>query len=82
MRPKIDFVWPLKLIWAVQPRDEKYLTSVYQKFVVLFCIPPGQEGRFAIVTNVGAGCDGRWLHQPTSDAAFGRRKRVVLASRC
>src|ERR1700677_3026285 len=43
-----------------------------------FC---GHKGRIAIVTDVGAGCDGRELGQKTNDMARGRRSRVVLTPR-
>src|SRR5579863_924833 len=43
-------------------------------------VPPHQEGRFAIVTNVGAGCGGRVGAQDEC-ADRGRRSRVVLTSR-
>jgi len=39
------------------------------------------EGRFAIVTNVGAGCDGRALVHETNAPERGRQSRVVLAPR-
>jgi hypothetical protein len=38
---------------------QKYLTSVFRKFVIHSSVPCPREGRFAIVTSVGAGCDGR-----------------------
>jgi hypothetical protein len=44
-------------------------------------IPRPQEGRFAIVTNVGCGMQWTLRHQLTSDVAGGRRSRVVLTPR-
>jgi len=40
-----------------------------------------QEGRFAVVTNVDAGCDGRFGGALTSAAQSGRQSRVVLTPR-
>jgi len=43
-------------------------------------VPPHQEGRFAIVTNVEAGCDGRGGARDEC-ASRGRQSRVVLTTR-
>src|SRR5262249_12441836 len=43
----------------VKPRRKKYFPSVFRKYVIVSARPaPDQEGRFAIVTNVGKGM--RW----------------------
>ena len=44
-------------------------------------VPHPQEGRFAIVTNVGCGMQWTLRHQLTSDVAGGRPSRVVLTPR-
>jgi len=44
----------------VQPLLQKYFHSLLTQITCLsFAIPAHTEGRFAIVTDVGAGCDGR-----------------------
>ena len=51
----------IRLMLAVQSRLKKYFgfrvcpNHLYK----LAAVPPPREGRFAIVTDVGAGCDGR-----------------------
>jgi hypothetical protein len=44
---------------GVQIFVKKYLASVFRNFVIVFAYPVPSEGRFAIVTSVGTGCDGR-----------------------
>jgi hypothetical protein len=47
----------------VQPLLQKYSGSLLTQITCLFlAIPAHTEGRFAIVTNVGPGCDGRGQH--------------------
>jgi hypothetical protein len=44
----------------VQPPSQKYFSSLLTQITCLFlAIPAHTKGRFAIVTNVGQGCDGR-----------------------
>src|SRR6185437_1262150 len=52
MRPSGDL--------AVQPPSQKYSSSLFTQITCIsHPIPAHTEGRFAIVTNVGQGCDGR-----------------------
>ena len=45
---------------AVQPHLQKYFPSrLTQIKSISIAVPPHTEGRFAIVTDVGAGCGGR-----------------------
>ncbi len=60
VRVKSDFVSGFNVIWVVQSQTKKYFASVFQKSVSCFGHPtPKEEGRLAIVTNVGVGCGGR-----------------------
>jgi hypothetical protein len=44
----------------VQPLLQKYFRSLLTQITCLFlAVPSHTEGRFAIVTDVGTGCDGR-----------------------
>jgi hypothetical protein len=44
----------------VHPFGKKYFASPFAKISIIdSAVPPRAEGRFAVVTNVGAGCDGR-----------------------
>jgi hypothetical protein len=44
----------------VQPPSQKYSGSLLTQITCIsIAIPAHTEGRFAIVTNVGQGCDGR-----------------------
>jgi hypothetical protein len=52
---------PIQLRGLVQSPREKYFASVFQKSVIRSRHPVPQEGRFAIVTNVGCGM--RWTRQ-------------------
>ena len=42
--------------------------SFFQKMCLSVCIPPRAEGRIAIVTTRGVGCDGRGMSQRVSHA--------------
>ena len=58
---------------AVQPSRQKYFTFVFSENVYGGTIPLRSDWRFAIVTNVGAGCDGlsvsqRAFRERTNDA--------------
>jgi hypothetical protein len=65
MPVKEKFSFGFNLIWVVQSLSQKYLHSLLTQITSLFFASrPNTEGRFAIVTNVGLGCDGR-----DSDAA-------------
>jgi hypothetical protein len=66
LRLKTNFLSEFKLIWLSRP-DGKGFSSWRPKFsfrkseiVVAFAIPPSPRGALAIVTNVGAGCGGRF----------------------
>jgi hypothetical protein len=59
---KSNFVSDIKLIWAVQTDSEKFSAfAVGQISASTPAIPRPQEGRFAVVTNVGRGM--RWTQQ-------------------
>jgi hypothetical protein len=50
----------INLIWAVQCPSQKYSGSLLTQITsISAAIPTHTKGRFAIVTNVGPGCDGR-----------------------
>ena len=52
----------INLIWVVQSFPQKYSGSLLTQITsTSFASRPNTEGRFAIVTNVGSGCDGREL---------------------
>ena len=94
LREQANFLNNFKLIWVVQTATQKY--SAFQNWQIS-CINPlspcRQEGRFAIVTKRGAGCDGRLRRQACfgepgeNAAAYGevvwswRRDRGVYAGR-
>ena len=63
------------------PSAKNILIFRRRKSVYIACHPVPQKGRFAIVTNVGAGCDGRGR---CARRAYwrGRRSRVVLDTQC
>ena len=52
----------IKLIWVVKSPAQKYSHFLLTQITCIsFAIPAHTKGRFAIVTNVGSGCDGREL---------------------
>jgi hypothetical protein len=54
------FFFEFKLIWVVQSPSQKYFDSLFTQITsTSLAIPAHTEGRFAIVTNVRLGCDGR-----------------------
>ena len=54
------FSFGFNLIWVVQSPLQKYSRSLLTQITCIsLAIPAHTEGRFAIVTNVGSGCDGR-----------------------
>jgi hypothetical protein len=53
----------------VKPFREKYSTSVFQKYVLFCRHPASARGALRVVTNVGAGCDGRRNIGSTNDVA-------------
>jgi hypothetical protein len=53
MRLNSNFVNRFKLIWVVGSLCTNILLSENQKLCSLPAVPPRQEGRFAVVTNVG-----------------------------
>jgi hypothetical protein len=60
LRVKSNFLNRIKLFLSVQSLGEKY--SGFPKTQITFItriVPSHSEGRFAIVTDVGAGCGGR-----------------------
>jgi hypothetical protein len=59
MRVKSDFQRYFNVIWVVQSSSQKYSTFQTPQISGYWRRPVLTRGRFAIVTNVGAGCDGR-----------------------
>jgi hypothetical protein len=59
LRRKTHFISRFNMITLVQISARKYSDFVFPEIVVPWVIPARQEGRFAIVTTRGAGCDGR-----------------------
>jgi hypothetical protein len=58
MRSDLPDGRPLQI--PVHPLAKKYFASPFAKISIIdSAVPPRAEGRFAVVTNVGAGCDGR-----------------------
>ena len=57
-------VLPVVLICRILRR----LAPSGKSLALVRAVPPPQEGRFAIVTNVSAGYDGRVRHRKTNDA--------------
>jgi len=54
------FSFAFNLIWVVQSLAQKYSCSLLTQITCIsFAIPAHTKGRFAIVTDVGQGCDGR-----------------------
>jgi hypothetical protein len=54
-----DLLSAIKLIWVVQSPAQKYSGSLLTQITCIsLAIPAQYKGRFAIVTNVGPGCDG------------------------
>jgi hypothetical protein len=57
---QIDLLNAINLIWVVQSPLQKYSGSLLTQITSIpLAIPAHTKGRFAIVTNVGLGCDGR-----------------------
>jgi hypothetical protein len=55
-----NFSFGFNLIWVVQDLQKKYSRShLTQITSISAAIPAHTKGRFAIVTDVGAGCGGR-----------------------
>ncbi|WP_315796265.1 hypothetical protein [Bradyrhizobium sp. SZCCHNRI3043] len=56
VRAKTKFVSPLKLICPVQSLAQKFSSSIFPNFMVVYPHPASiEEGRFAVVTSVGGG---------------------------
>jgi hypothetical protein len=54
------FSFGFNLIWVVQSLAQKYSGSLLTQITCIsLAIPAHTTGRFAIVTNVRSGCDGR-----------------------
>jgi hypothetical protein len=57
---QIDLLNAINLIWVVQSPLRKYSGSLLTQITsTTLAIPAQYKGRFAIVTDVGSGCDGR-----------------------
>ena len=62
MTAEKKFSFGFNLIWVVQSLLQKYFGSLLTQITsTSLAIPAHTEGRFAIVTDVGQGCDGRGL---------------------
>jgi len=59
MRVETEFVSRINMIWVIQSSREKYHFCFSEFCGISLAIPPREEGRLAIVTNVGVGCGGR-----------------------
>ena len=60
VREKTNFLKQINLICPVQSYSEKFFASPQTQIKSIFRHPAPKEGRFAIVTDVGAGCGGRF----------------------
>jgi hypothetical protein len=58
-RQKTHFASRLKRIALSSPATKNISLSFFPKSVSLHAVPPRYEGRFAVVTDVEAGCGGR-----------------------
>jgi hypothetical protein len=57
---KTNLFKQFNLIWVVQSHSQKYSGSLLTQITsISLPIPAHTKGRFAIVTDVGLGCDGR-----------------------
>ena len=57
---QIDLLNAINLIWVAQSPLRKYSRSLLTQITCIsLAIPAHTKGRFAIVTDVGSGCDGR-----------------------
>ncbi|MGJ4926401.1 hypothetical protein ACQR1K_04595 [Bradyrhizobium sp. HKCCYLRH3095] len=59
MRGETHFANHLNHITPVQSRAQKYSSFVFPNHAYFHVVPSRSEGRFAVVTNVEAGCGGR-----------------------
>ena len=60
VRAERDLSKQFNLIWFVQSFSQKYSGSLLTQITsTSLAIPAHTKGRFAIVTNVRSGCDGR-----------------------
>jgi hypothetical protein len=60
LRVQDDLLNWIRLIWVVQSPSQKYSGSLLTQITsISAAIPAHTKGRFAIVTDVGSGCDGR-----------------------
>ena len=77
LRQKTNFASHFKLIWVVQPSDQKYFYFRKSEFMDRCARPALMKRGVRVVTNVERGM--RWTrwHQLTSDVRRGRRNRVV-----
>jgi hypothetical protein len=58
MTAEKKFSFGFNLIWVVQSLTQKYSSSLLSQITSIhFAIPAHTKGRFAIVTDVGSGCD-------------------------
>jgi hypothetical protein len=64
LRENADLLKRINVIWVVQSPSQKYSRSLLTQITCIsLAIPAHTEGRFAIVTDVGLGCDGRGRRQ-------------------
>ena len=81
VRAKTNFVSRFKLIRVVSWPRANISLSEKQKLCILPAVPFPQEGRFAVVTDVGSGMRWTQRRRKTGGARSGRRRRVVLMPR-
>ena len=73
MRVEANFLKPINAIWVVQPSSKKYSSSLVGQISATSLRHPGpQEGRFAVVMNVGPGCGGRGSVRDERADAYGK----------
>jgi hypothetical protein len=64
LRENADLLKRINVIWVVQSSLQKYFHSLQTRLThISLAIPAHTEGRFAIVTDVRLGCDGRGQRQ-------------------
>jgi hypothetical protein len=80
----------IKLIWAVRMDAQNIFLSENQKLCIVRTVPPPQEGRFAVVTDVGGGMrwtlrlcvDARSLKRTAKSCGSGAPKQALSSRRC
>jgi hypothetical protein len=90
VREKSNFVNRFKRIWVVSPSRAKISLSENRKLCIVPAVPFPQEGRFAVVTDVGSGMrwtlrlcvDVRSLKRTAKSCGSGAPKQALRSRRC